>query len=868
MSISIDFNSLKEQIKNIPPADLEAQGVITSARTKANGELTYICPLCGNGAGDSGDGIAFQFKGGAWLAKCFKCGEGFDNFKLLALHYNLDPRADFKEICKRAADDFNISNLAQVPAPNINNSVAQDKELELVKADIAAAAKNIENLPLDARRALSLDTLKKFNCGYLPKWQSPKSRVADTFATPTPRLIVPSGNHYLARLIVPLESFPADAQKYIHPKQHAGKKVLFGAATISDKTEMIYVFEGEIDAMSAFQAYETDFNIGEICAFVATCGAAETKWLDEVDKICKGFKIKPRFKIYFDNDDAGKDNAAKHRVELLKRGYLAVSKTLADYDADKFDANFLLTDYGEEFLAARLFDTYDDAELFAAAQIDLDNWEKEIAAEKAAADKAAKEKDLLEKIFTLPFSDMHNATRLQLLFGDVIRFSKDARQWMFFKNGVWECGDDSIDILYPFARKASDFIDQHRPKRQNKISADAEAVSFGEILARKWQERKTQRAAIDLLRGVDDILITQADLNKYPMLLNVKNGVVDLETGKLYPAAPELLLTLQCNAAYNPAARSAEFENFMRQILPDEMTRRAVLRFLGYCLTGRVNEEKALFVLGGGGNGKGTLFRTVMQMLGSYAVAFNVNAILKAKLPKDGEAATPEFAKLEFIRLAVANELPPDKFLDVAKFKDVTGSDPFAVRQLHKKSTVINPNFKMVFVGNYLPKLENPNDYAVERRLIVTPFEQKFTEETADLNLKKRLESPDNLSGILALLVRECLAWNKDGLIISNIMRREKQEYFDANNWIAEFIADNCEVGEEYSVSRKTFIGALKKAYSQAYKFTDRQLVSMIRDTDGVIDYRRTHGVYKFFGVKMRGDDEQGDFNFAPENDD
>ena len=151
-------NDVKTQIKNIPPEELAARGVIVPARTKANGKLTYICPECGNGEGDSGDGIAFEYKDGAWLAKCFKCGKGFDNFILLALHYHLDPRADFPEICRRAAADFGLSADNDAPpkfAPKVNDTaaLAQDsKELELIQTDIAAAANNLDKLPLDARR--------------------------------------------------------------------------------------------------------------------------------------------------------------------------------------------------------------------------------------------------------------------------------------------------------------------------------------------------------------------------------------------------------------------------------------------------------------------------------------------------------------------------------------------------------------------------------------------------------------------------------------------------------------------------------------------------------------------------------------------
>ena len=867
------------QLKNIPPAELEARGVIVPARTKANGNLTYICPNCGNGNGDSGDGIAFEYKDGAWLAKCFKCGEGYDNIKLLALHYGLNVQTDFVDICNRAAADFGIATDNAAPPkfapPKVEETALDDKELELIQADIASAAKNIENLPFDCRRGLSIDTLKKFNCGFIENWKSPKSRVADTFATPTPRLIVPSGNHYLARLTVPVETFPADVQKYIRPKQHAGKKALFGAMTITNKTEIIYVFEGEIDAMSSWQACENfraEFNFQPICAFVATCGVAEQKWLAEVDNICKGFNIKPRFKIFFDNDDAGKDWAIKHRAELLKRGYLAISKTFADYDKDKFDANYILTEIAEVVLASKIFSDCGDEELFAAAQNEINDFEKAMLAEKAAADKAAKEKDILQKMFTLPFSDMYNADRILLLFPNDFRLNRDSEKWLTYEvneygGGVWIPLTKSDSNLYPFARKTAEFIDKNRPKFHYKKNssggltldnskqqpADEGAVKAGEKLVRSFQDTKNWKKMIQAIKAREDILITRADLNNHPMLLNVKNGVVDLETGKLYPAAPELLLTLQCNAVYKPAAKAPVFEKFIQDILPDEMTRRAVLRYLGYSLVGKLPDHKALFILGEGGNGKGTLIETIAEMLGSYATPFEIETVLKQRNSSNPNGPSPEIAKLEFKRLAYSPEIPAGKELNLAVFKKLTAFDTITTRFLNENPIAIKIFAKFIFSGQYLPRIENVRDIGLLRRLIVVEFKQDFS-QTPDPTLKGRMCTAEELSGILNILLAECQAWQKVGLLESEEMQQSQKEYLADNDYIADFINKYCEFGEGKNTRLADLIDSLTNKYSQARRIGRRKLANNVKAVfekiEGV-DYTRDKGGMFFTGFKI-----------------
>ena len=137
-------------------------------------------------------------------------------------------------------------------------------------------------------------------------------------------------------------------------------------------------------------------------------------------------------------------------------------------------------------------------------------------------------------------------------------------------------------------------------------------------LVRQWQIKNTFSNSIELLKSFDSILITAEDLNTHKNLLNCKNAVVDLETGNLYPHDSKYLMTQAVNAEYRAGFHHEVVDKFLHDILPDEMTLAALLRFLGYGLTGNVNEEKALFIHGTGGNGKGTLTKMLLKLFGDY----------------------------------------------------------------------------------------------------------------------------------------------------------------------------------------------------------------------------------------------------------
>lgn len=411
-----------DQIKHIPPEILESHGVITKAKTRANGYPTFICPLCGNGSGESGDGLAVHNNSDGFAYHCHRKGCHFDNIHLLALHYGLDCRSEFLEVLRRAKDDFCIygdvvggrrgdySKNFSTKSPmtdketknfvpladkekNFSKTLAQEykdytktasvevdavdeKELAaMIENDIAFSIKYLaaseydkkNNMDVkqkyfppekyllldDDRRGLSLETLKHFRCGYHPAWIHPKIRLAGNLKNvqPTRRIIIPiSTRHYIAvALKRDRPSMPKNLWKMIAKTSDPSN--FFGRQTITAKTEYIYIFEGEIDAMSAWQANQqrhflknsmdvfgvdsaTDLETGEIIAassidntaYIATGGASNKAWIKALVAGLQYYQIKPRIIILFDNDDAGKINAEKHCEALIEFGYPTITE--------------------------------------------------------------------------------------------------------------------------------------------------------------------------------------------------------------------------------------------------------------------------------------------------------------------------------------------------------------------------------------------------------------------------------------------------------------------------------------------------------------------------------------------------------------
>ena len=444
-------------------------------------------------------------------------------------------------------------------------------------------------------------------------------------------------------------------------------------------------------------------------------------------------------------------------------------------------------------------------------------------------------------LFSGDLSDLDNARRIEYMYGKYIRFVTNRNQWLTFKNGLWTFSEEGNSAIAPATTELAD-----------KLFANASSHDDRNI-AQRLKSSKAVDSAVKSLRGLNSIRITSNDLNRHNNLLNCLNGVVDLQTGKFYEIVdPALLITQQCNAVYRPNYHNEVVEKFLHDILPDEETLAALIRFLGYAATGECSEEKALLFNGGGGNGKGTLTRTLIILFGSYATTLKTSAVLLTGKTQDAGAATTELNPLENCRVAIIEELPQGGKLDAAKFKNLTGSDFIPIRRLHQEQINIEPHFSPILSGNYLPELSDTRDPGLLRRLMNIYFTQSFIGKERDPHLKEKLASLDALSGFLSLIVEAAKLWYRDGLLESNAMRQATRNYLNENDFISEFISEHCTRGTNLFIPRKQFLDKLKSEYPaecvRLFNNRDRALVDAIRRIDG-ISYDNKGGKYKFQGI-------------------
>ena len=824
-----------EQVGLISPDELEAHGIIQRARVSG-----YICPLCGSGNGPKGTGMEYNktIKDHTSFT-CFSGSHAFNVLKLCALHYHMDTRREYSDllikICNEFGipveyEDFEITNgrrTAEKLKKTPENDMPSPEEVKCILDDLNYSLTPLENFmrsqPKRKWRGFDFEFLKKRGCRLIPDWISPKQRLEKKKAVPSTRMIIPSGEiSYLSRLAMPLNEVDQNIRPYIQEKMHAGKKTLFNADVLnSEDTEPIFVFEGFIDAMSA-----------EMVGFkaIALGGRSEGKLLI---KLLDERKNKPQLIIVFDPDKAGRDSAPEMREDLLNIKCPCATRFLSRHICT-LDANDILVNQGPDVLRTMLQKIINDS------LSELNTVEEELNRK----DSAGLTSEDWDFIFSGNQSDLLYARRLERFGRKHIRWMTDQNCWLVYRDGVWRMGTAKNECVYPIAANMAEAMVQNAEGKRERE------------LATKFQSIKKINAAISLLKACPSLFITTQQLDTYTELFNVENGIINLKTGELMSADPKYMITRQAQVKYRPGYRNPVVDNFLESTLPDEETKNALLCYLGYAATGEVSEERALFLYGPGGNGKGTLTRTLLTLFGDYATTLRTNAILDNGRTSDAGAATTELNPLENCRLAIIEELPQNSQLDIAKFKSLTGSDFIPIRKLHQEQIKIKPHFAPILSGNYRPEIGDTRDPGLLRRLMNIDFTQSFIGEQRDPHLKRKLEEPEALSGFLTLIVEGAKAWYEHGLLESEAMKKSTREFVTENDFIGDFIEGFCDRGPDLSVSRKQLLAHLKQEYAdeclKLFGNRERAIVDAFKRIPGITYRRGSGGTYYFFGIGLK----------------
>jgi len=297
----------------------------------------------------------------------------------------------------------------------------------------------------------------------------------------------------------------------------------------------------------------------------------------------------------------------------------------------------------------------------------------------------------------------------------------------------------------------------------------------------------------------------------YPNLLNLENGVLDIEKNQLFPHTPKYLFRVQLPIEFKPDSKPEKIIKFLDEILDPEF-REWVLDFIAYCLVRNCKQEKALMIVGLGGNGKSTLLNLIIKFLGMENVSTHsiseliYNRFANADL--DGKLAN------------IHSDIESNEITRTGILKQLISGDPVSVEKKNQNAFSMKAFAKLIFSTNQMPDVDEEPEAFFQRWLVVD-FVQTFRgTDRENKNLIDELTTDEELSGLLNVVMERMPKLISNSGIFKNAPSgyELKQTWKDHANSVESFINNQIEFDKNSKILKKDLL-SIYQMYCKKKKF-------------------------------------------------
>lgn len=316
-----------------------------------------------------------------------------------------------------------------------------------------------------------------------------------------------------------------------------------------------------------------------------------------------------------------------------------------------------------------------------------------------------------------------------------------------------------------FTKACYDFISEKRPQ--------------DEKWAQKLRSMRYARAIQDYVKAETTVSVTEFDQSK--TLLNVQNGILNLETLELLPHNPEANFTNITRARFVRDAKPPA--GFLRALfylvaLPrgtksqekseNAKRMRYFRRVCSIAFSGEILENIFVILSGLGATGKSTFMELLSYIFGSYSTKLSVKSI------SGRSAALNDLARLQGKRLVSIAETDEDMNLNAATVKSLTGGDEQTARFLYKEFFQFNPEATFILHTNAEPNIAD-RSYGMWRRIKLVKSNRMIPEKQRRFGVLKELQS--QADAIFSYLVSDIVEYRREGLQTPSSIARDTSRY-------------------------------------------------------------------------------------------
>jgi putative DNA primase/helicase len=325
------------------------------------------------------------------------------------------------------------------------------------------------------------------------------------------------------------------------------------------------------------------------------------------------------------------------------------------------------------------------------------------------------------------------------------------------------------------------------------------------------------RGSVDSAKSEPGISVSRNALDTNPLVCNVENGrfLCNPETHAVTfgKHLRDDLCTKMMPVVYDPTADCPKFKTFLSWMFPEKGVQDFVQTYLGLCLTGLI-VRKVVILWGEGANGKSTLMKVLYHMFGEVLdksgatvgrpycqpVAF---ATFSVGRDETAGGARADLVPLKGARLISASESNKSGAknqvkLDMARLKEMTGGDPTIARGLYQADeTRFTNQGKIILQTNNAPSISDDSDGAWDR-IELLACRSRVAEADQDERLAEKLIAES--SGILNWLLEGLQMYFQNGLVPTESMDRDTEDYRGQENHMERFVDEECEIVAQETV--------------------------------------------------------------------
>lgn len=326
-------------------------------------------------------------------------------------------------------------------------------------------------------------------------------------------------------------------------------------------------------------------------------------------------------------------------------------------------------------------------------------------------------------------------------------------------------GDEKDEItlnhVKDFILSRYDFLTINDKNRELYVYQDGVYVIGGNSIIdidieNNYPEDSTHRFRTEVLEKIKiHTLIEREELDKDDNILNLKNGLYNVEKGNLTPHLPTHKSIIQYEIVYDEKAKCSKIFKFLNEVILEEKERKTVLEMLAELFWKNSTLSKSYFLIGKGGNGKTILRDIILGLIGEQNVCnLEISDYADKYLPSE------LFGKI----VNIPDEIDDTKVIKTAKWKSATANRSIQAQSKFGKPFTFIPYAKNIMPCNRPPELDDKSD-GTYRRIVPIHFNQIFTHhltpelkkmgvKQANDEFTKSLTEEKEISGMFNVLMK------------------------------------------------------------------------------------------------------------------